>query len=61
MDFPDRCLRYEIFNPAYLINADLSFEKTFGVNIAVLYSVLSIVVIAMLYSIYRWMNRKVYG
>lgn len=60
-DFPDRSLRLEIFNPAYLIHADLVFEKTFGMNITVLYSALSIVVLVMIYAIYRWMNRRVYG
>lgn len=61
MDFPNRVLRVEILNPAYLINADLAFENTFGVNVAVLYCALLIVVLAMIYAIYRWMNRKVYG
>ena len=56
MDFPNRVLRVEILNPAYLINADLAFENTFGVNVAVLYCALLIVVLAMIYAIYRWIS-----
>lgn len=61
LDYPESSLRWEILNPSYLVNADNGFERAFGMNVGVLYSVFIIVILSMLYAIYRWMNRRVYG